>query len=581
MSDLDINDAVLAELRAAADIVEVISDHTRLKKAGRSWKGLCPFHNERTPSFHVDRDKGLYHCFGCGAGGDVIHFVRQADRLEFPDAVEMLAERFGVKIPRRASRGPRDDRREALLAALADAQRFYAANLARRGNKGLAYLESRGVSEDLARRLGMGLALDSWDALQKHLAPAHPEALLQEAGLLQPRSEKPGSYDRFRDRLLFTVRDERGRPVGFSGRALSKEQEPKYLNSPESPVFLKKRLLYGLSDARDAIRRNERVVLVEGHFDHLALIAAGVEETVASQGTALTPEQAERLRRLSPEVIVCYDGDEAGREATRKALGLLLAQGVRVRVTRLPADSDPHDVLTREGAAALTARIEEAPDAVTWLLEDLAPNAEGLPAAEKTARIHKILEPLRQIGDGILRYEEFRKVSRAVGVPLDILWKGEESRRPAPAAAAPAPSPVATTRPPAPLPKLESRLIQALSRGGFDAAIFARLRDDEVVDPRARRLVETFRRQGTTAHPADEQDAALLAAIVLEDAPEPSEASVARLLQQLEAAALDRRGADLQAQIDRAEASGLVGEELARLAQEKQELMRRRSKLPR
>jgi DNA primase len=579
MTDLDITDAVLAELRAAADIVDVVNDHTRLKKAGRSWKGLCPFHNERTPSFHVDRDKGLYHCFGCGAGGDVIHFVRQVDRLEFPDAVEMLAERFGVTIPRRASRGPRDDRREKLLAALADAQRFYAANLARPGNKGLAYLASRGVAEDLARRLGMGLALDSWDALQKHLSPAHPEALLLEAGLLQPRSEKPGSYDRFRDRLLFTVRDERGRPVGFSGRALAADQEPKYLNSPESPVFVKKRLLYGLSDARDAIRRKERVVLVEGHFDHLALVAAGVDETVASQGTALTPEQAERLRRLAPDVVVCYDGDDAGREATRKALGHLLAQGLKVRVARLPPGSDPHDVLSKEGAPALAARIEEAPDAVTWLLEDVAPAAEGLAADEKTARIHKVLEPLRQIGDGILRYEEFRKVARAVSVPLEILWKGEEAKRPAPAASAP--SPAATTRPPAPLPRLESRLIQVLSRGGFDSVIFQRLRDDEVCDPRARRLVEAFRTQGAAAHPGEEQDAALLAGIVLEDAPEPTEASVARLLQQLEAAALDRRGADLQEKIDRAQASGLAADEVARLALEKQELMRRRSKLPR
>jgi DNA primase len=188
MSDLDINDSVLAELRSASDIVEVIGEHTRLKKAGRSWKGLCPFHNERTPSFTVDRDKGLYHCFGCGAGGDVIHFVRQMDRLEFPEAVEALAGRFGVTIPRRA-RGPRDDRREKLLEAVSAAHRFYRAELAKTGSRAAAYLDERGVPADLRSRLELGHAPDSWDTLSRALSPAYPEPLLVEAGLLQPGQE--------------------------------------------------------------------------------------------------------------------------------------------------------------------------------------------------------------------------------------------------------------------------------------------------------------------------------------------------------------------------------------------------------
>src|SRR5688572_2678631 len=206
MSDLDINDSVLAELRAASDIVEVVSEHTRLKKSGRSWKGLCPFHNERTPSFTVDREKGLYHCFGCGAGGDVIHFLRQIDRLDFPEAVEALASRFGVSIPRRESRGPRDERREKLYAAVAAAQRFYAAELARPGNPAAKYLEERGVPETVAKALGLGYAPPGWETLAKGLGGAWPESLLVEAGLLQPRTEGRGSYDRFRGRLLFAVR---------------------------------------------------------------------------------------------------------------------------------------------------------------------------------------------------------------------------------------------------------------------------------------------------------------------------------------------------------------------------------------
>ena len=204
MSDLDITDSVMAELRSAADIVQVIGEHTRLKKAGRSWKGLCPFHNERTPSFTVDREKGLYHCFGCGAGGDVIHFVRQMDRLDFPEAVEALASRFGVTIPRRISRGPRQDRREKLLEALSAAHRFYQAELAKPENKAAAYLKDRGVTQELGRRLALGYAPDSWDSISKSLSPAFPESLLVEAGLLQPRQDgRSGAYDRFRDRLIF------------------------------------------------------------------------------------------------------------------------------------------------------------------------------------------------------------------------------------------------------------------------------------------------------------------------------------------------------------------------------------------
>ena len=232
MTDLDINDRVLAELRSAADIVEVIGEHTRLKKAGRSWKGLCPFHNERTPSFTVDREKGLYHCFGCGAGGDVIHFVRQIDRLDFPEAVEALAVPLRRDDPARL---PRAARRPAGEAPRGGRRR---PALLRRGARAAPAIRPRRISRSGASRrsslpkLGLGYAPDSWDALSRHLSGAYPEALLVEAGLLQPRAEGKGAYDRFRNRLLFVLRDDRGRPVGFGGRALAAGQEPKYLNSP-------------------------------------------------------------------------------------------------------------------------------------------------------------------------------------------------------------------------------------------------------------------------------------------------------------------------------------------------------------
>ncbi|MDQ5857260.1 MAG: DNA primase, partial [Acidobacteriota bacterium] len=588
MTDLDINDNVLAELRAASDIVEVIGEHTRLRKAGRSWKGLCPFHNERTPSFTVDRDKGLYHCFGCGVGGDVIHFVRQIDRLDFPEAIEALASRFGVAIPKRVARGPRDVERERLLSAVAAAQRFYAAELAKPGNPAAAYLEERGVPESVARALGVGYAPPGWETLAKGLDGAWPEAVLVEAGLLQSRSEGRGSYDRFRNRLLFTIRDERGRPVGFSGRALSPEDEPKYLNSPESPIFLKKRLLYAFTDAREAIRRRERTVLAEGCFDHLALYLAGVEETVASMGTALTPEQAAKLKRLAPKVVVCYDGDDAGRSAARGATGLSLAQGLQVAVAGLPDGEDPDDVRRREGPEALAGRIDAARDYLSWLLDELEPAAAGLSAEVKKDRIRAILEILSRIPDRILRYEEYRRLSVAVGVPVEVLWAGQSPSGGSPGSRPGAGARTGSARAQEPeagraavdrapgtegngsvlldgeIPAGEQRLLQWMIRGGEHISLIrSNLRSEHLTHPGVRGLLETFGKaeepSGTVdfhrhlAHLREPSDVNLVSRLALEDSPDPTEEEVLRLLKQLEKKYLKREHGVLVDAIRRAE----------------------------
>ena len=616
MSDLDINDSVLAELRAASDIVEVIGEHTRLKKAGRSWKGLCPFHNERTPSFTVDRDKGLYHCFGCGAGGDVIHFVRQIDRLDFPEAIEALAGRFGVAIPKRVSRGPRDEEREKLLGAVAAAQRFYAAELAKPGNPAAAYLDERAVPESVAKALGLGYAPPGWETLAKGLGGAWPEAVLVEAGLLQSRTEGRGSYDRFRNRLLFTIRDERGRPVGFSGRALSPEDEPKYLNSPESPIFLKKRLLYALTDARDAIRRGERAVLAEGCFDHLALFLAGVEETVASMGTALTPEQSAKLKRLAPKVVLCYDGDSAGRAAARGAIALLLAQALQVSVAKLPDGEDPDDVRRREGSEALSARIDQAGDYLSWLVDELEPAAAGLSPEEKKDRIRAILEILSAIPDRILRYEEYRRLSGAVGVPVEVLWAGQPqsgasagarvggSARTGPGPAAGGPG--GTGREPAgapgtegngsvlldgEIPAAERRLLQWMIRGSEHISLIrSNLRSEHLTHPGVRGLLETFGKaegpSGTVdfhrhlAHLREPGDVNLVSRLALEEGPDPTEEEILRLLKQLEKKYLKREHGVVVDAIRRAEQAAQP-EEVSRLMERSREIGKRMKELGR
>ncbi|MEO8190279.1 MAG: DNA primase [Acidobacteriota bacterium] len=595
-NDLDITDSVLAELRSAADIVEVIGEHTRLKKAGRSWKGLCPFHNERTPSFTVDRDKGLYHCFGCGAGGDVIHFVRQMDRLEFPEAVEALAGRFGVTVPRR-ERGPRDDRREKLIEAVAAAHRFYRGELAKPDSRAAAYLSERGVTADMVARLELGQAVDSWDSLSRALSAAYPESLLIEAGLLQPGQDGKRAYDRFRDRLLFVLRDDRGRPVGFGGRVLSPEGEPKYLNSPESPIFQKKRTLYGLSAARDAIRKRERVVLVEGYFDHLALLAAGIEETVASMGTALTPEQAEKLRRLAPRVVVCYDGDSAGRAATRGALALLLAQGFSARVAKLPAGKDPHDVLREEGPERLAGRIDQAPEALDWLLDrDGAgsnPMEAGLSPADKSDRIAGILEILQAVPDTILRHEECRRLSRQVAVPLDILWERIRPKTGRAGLTAPPARPGTPGNPPVlregEIPASERKLLHVLmNEPENNPRILSTLKDEFLTHPLVMRVVQAFRDSASDGEGVDfhrqiahltAEDRILVSGIALEDRPAPTEKGVEGLLKDLEKKYLERESADIQREIDRAEASS--SEDLADWIRRKQDNSRRRVELSR
>jgi DNA primase len=590
MSDLDITDNVLAELRSAADIVAIISDHTKLKKAGRSWKGLCPFHSERTPSFTVDRDKGLYHCFGCGVGGDVIHFVRQIDRLDFPEAVEALASRFGVTIPRRERRGPRDQRRDRLFEAVAAAHRFYAERLARPGNAAERYLTERNVPAETWKALALGHAPDSWDSLSTALSGAFPQDLLVEAGLLQPRAEGKGAYDRFRDRLLFVVRDERGRPVGFGGRALTPEGEPKYLNSPESPIFSKKRLLYGLFEAREAIRRHDRVVLVEGYFDHLALLRAGLEETVASMGTALTPEQAERLRRLCPRAIVCYDGDAAGRKATRAALSHLLILGFEVAVARLPGDEDPDDFLVREGPAALARSIEEAPDYLTWLLEDVRPHESGIASGEKRERLGIILAILGAIPDRILRYEEYRKLSTAVAVPLEVLWGADKTNlraaNPRSIDVAVSGNTEALSRLPA--PAAEGLLLQVLTAGSsHNSLILSTLKDDYLTDPRVKRVVSALRKAAAETETIDfqrqiadltEEERTFLAGFALQES-EMTEKGVEDLLKKLEVKYLERESADIQKAMDQTgEASPNALNELMR---RKSEIMRRKAELDR
>jgi DNA primase len=422
----DINDDVKRDVLAATDLVSLIGGTTSLKKMGASWKGLCPFHGEKTPSFYVHPTKGFYYCFGCGAKGDAITFVRETERLDFPEAVAYLARLAGVALPVRKS-GSRADRTKETRAteALVAAARFFRAELSRHaGAKKL--LEKRGLSPKDAEAYGFGAAPDGWEGLKEALSGFSEDVLLA-SGLLTRNAETGRIYDRFRNRLTVEIKDSRGEVLGFGARALGDEQ-PKYLNSPESTRFSKGKLLYGLDRAKEPIRTGGEAVLCEGYFDRIAFERAGLPNAVASMGTALTPQQADLLARHAPVVVVAYDGDEAGRSAAKKAFALFVARGVAVKHLLFPDKDDPDSYLAEKGAEALREAVAKATPLLDALLREIPP-AGGDPN-ERSARISEALEIVNGAPDRLLRYELLSGLSRGTGVPVPVL-SGDKGKKPA------------------------------------------------------------------------------------------------------------------------------------------------------
>ena len=410
---------LVAAVRQAADVVTIAEEHTRLTKRGKSTTGLCPLHREKSPSFSVDPERGLFYCFGCGQGGDAIklHMLLSGD--DFPAAIESLARRFGVPLPTAgARRGPHEPDLESVLAQAAE---WFARQL-ERADEPRRYLAQRGISAELAQRYGVGYAPPGWDNLKHALAPRTPEAVLEAAGLLTPNEKRPGErYDRFRHRLMFPIRTASGALVGFGGRALGADDKPKYLNTPETERFRKGTLLYGLDLAKRAIREQGRAVLVEGYFDVIGAVAAGVEGAVASMGTSLTAEQAQLLGRYCEEVVVGYDGDAAGVEASRRALTILLPVGVAVRRLQLPPGEDPDSLRMRQGGEELQRLVAAAPDAVEHELGRLLPNAPPTDPQTQAKLAGPVVELLTPVKDPILRWAYGRRAAERMGVPFELL----------------------------------------------------------------------------------------------------------------------------------------------------------------
>ncbi|MGD1209925.1 MAG: DNA primase [Candidatus Acidiferrales bacterium] len=412
------------KVKQQADIVRVVGEYVRLKKAGQNFTGLCPFHQEKTPSFAVHPVRQIYHCFGCGAGGDVFKFVMELDKCAFPEAVRTVAEKCGIPIPRPRERSPEERRENQQRAALIEMHREAAALFARQLHEGpegkvaLAYLEDRGLDRQAMARFGLGYALSSGDALLRQLKPKYSEALLEASGLFS-RDQSGRLYDRFRRRIMFPIANDSGKVIAFGGRAMGDDM-PKYMNSPETPIYSKSNVLYHLDRAKEAIRQNDFAILVEGYMDAIAVARAGFANVVASCGTSLAEPQIKLLGRFTRRVVVNYDPDTAGQTATERSLTLLLEKEFDVRVLSLPGKADPDKFLKEQGTDAYRKLLAQAPPYLDYLI-GRARHMDRTTAVGKVAALNFLMPYVQRMPNRLLRSEWATRIASELRVDEPVL----------------------------------------------------------------------------------------------------------------------------------------------------------------
>jgi len=419
------------DLIARADIVEVINARVPLKKKGREYTACCPFHNEKTPSFTVSEAKQFYHCFGCGAHGTAIGFLMEYEHLDFVDAIETLAAEYHIDVPREDTPGINRharDEKQALYDALEQASHLYQQQL-RQSDRAIQYLKQRGLSGEIARRYKLGFAPDGWsfllDSMERNASNIYH---LTATGMLVEKSSGK-HYDRFRDRIMFPILDRRGRTIAFGGRIID-EGEPKYLNSPETPIFHKGYELYGFYEARQAVRNLQRIVVVEGYMDVVALAQNGIEYAVASLGTATTKDQIQKLFRSVHEVIFCYDGDQAGHKAAWRALENtlpILRDGLEAKFLFLPDGEDPDTMVRKEGKQAFETRLKNSIPLSEFLFDKLLKDIDAK-SMDGKARLANIAKPLlATIPESVFRDLMYKRLSELVGISDQKLQGEHES----------------------------------------------------------------------------------------------------------------------------------------------------------
>jgi len=410
----------IKSIKNTADIVEIISETVILKKTGKNFLGLCPFHSEKTPSFTVSPDKQIFFCFGCRAGGNVFSFLMKQDGLQFPEAAKMLARRYGIEVPTEkptAAQAERVNQRERLLVINRQARDFFHHCLLKdsSGKQGREYLQRRQITREVVENFQLGYAPEGWDNLlnyftKKRISPK----LLEKAGLVLLKKNQKGHYDRFRNRIIFPILDVSNQVIGFGGRVLD-DALPKYLNSPETAVYNKSRSLYGLNRAKSHCRKSGKVYIVEGYFDLLTLHQNGIENSVATLGTALTSEHLRVLKGFAEQAVLIFDSDEAGIKASKRSTGLFRQESVEGRIVVLPTGYDPDAFLRERGAEGFEQAASESLGVMAFLMQS-AEKRYGLSIEGKIRIVEEMIAPLSMIGDKVARSLHIKKLAEWIGI---------------------------------------------------------------------------------------------------------------------------------------------------------------------
>ncbi len=574
------------KVKQQADIVRVVGEYVRLKKTGKDFSGLCPFHQEKTPSFTVSPIKQIFYCFGCGKGGDVYNFVMDMDKCEFPEAVKVVAEKCGIAIPRQKERSPEarkeNQQRTVLVEMHREAQTFFVKQVegTPEGKAARAYLEDRGLDKDAIARFGIGYAPSGGDALLRQLKPKYNEKLLVDSGLVSRDQSAGRLFDRFRRRITFPISNESGKIVAFGARALGDDM-PKYLNSPESPIYSKSNVLYHMDRAKEALRRQDFAILVEGYMDAIAVARAGISNVVASCGTSLAEPQIKLLGRFTRRVIVNYDPDLAGQSATERSLSLLLEQDFEVRVLALPPvgnkKADPDLFIRERGKDEYLKLLKDAPPYVDYLIAR-ARQMDLTTGEGKQRALNFLLPYIQKIPSGILRSEWATRIAQQLRIdePLlrSALGKAAKERR----------SEIKTgleligraAKP------VERRLIRMLAEAqGFrqelakhlqNARLYHGLETEKIF---AALVIASLSGQPVQATEVgavlEERDRRLLFEILFEEANEPTWEEAMSCIEALQHRQAEQELADVQRSIE----ANPAAPEMRGLLEKKQELMRR------
>lgn len=575
-------------VKQQADIVRVVGEYVRLKKSGQNFTGLCPFHGEKTPSFAVHPVKQIFHCFGCGKGGDVFSFVMEMEKCQFPEAVRIVAEKCGIGLPRPKERSPEEKKenqqRAVLIEMHREAQSFFVKQLETtgEGKAARAYLEDRGLDKDAIARFGIGYAPSGGDLLLRQLKQKYADQLLAESGLISRDQSSGRLFDRFRRRITFPIANEAGKIVAFGCRALGDDQ-PKYLNSPETPIYSKSNVLYHLDRAKDALRRQDFAVLVEGYMDAIAVARAGISNVVASCGTSLAEPQIKLLGRFTKRVIVNYDPDVAGQAATERSISLLLEQDFEVRVLALPAigdrKADPDLFIREKGAEAYIKVLKEAPPYVDYLISrarqmDLS-TGEG-----KLRALNYLMPYVQKIPNGLLRSEWATRISQQLRIDEPVLRaalsKAAKERR---SEVRTQPELVGKSAKP-----VERRLIRMLVESeGFKRELAQELQQEHLYQGlETEKIFAALIVAGLSAEPVppteigallEERDRRLFFEILFEEAHEGSWEEAESCMEALRSKQIERELAQVQSEIE----SSPSAENMRGLLARKQELMKRRA----